>query len=977
MTTTEHTINDTLAAILRSTRYDWRDPNVIQAEQLRVFQDSAERPDLLVLEQHVSPVIVETEIFPALTVEAETVARLGKVLRHQSLIVLSAIALRLPQRIRDYQTESLYQELSQATDLEMALYTGHDAATCTRWPREGWIIGTVFDLSRLVQLASIPPEIVDQIADEVENCITGITGQLKWFTSDYPAALQQMSQLLHQENSLQTWRMAAAILVNAFVFHELLVGADPNLPVQSLENLRHSKKLLKPLILDEWDKILAFNYWPIFHIAQELLFAIPLVHSQPLMEQLIQATLLLFQNYLMRSHDLMGTVFQRLIADRKFLAAFYTTPASATLLAGLAIRPGQRAWGEVEVVKSLRIADFACGTGTLLSTVYQRINQLHEIGGGSAKVLHAHMMAHALVGCDVLPSAAHLTASMLTGLYPLVKYDQSSIFTVAYGKQPSGEIALGSLDLLTPQGKFEILSITAKAAEGLGETDKDTWRSLPHASFDVVIMNPPFTRATVHEGQSLNVPNPMFAAFGSTTEEQRAMAEATKRLTQGSSAHGNAGEASIFLALADRKLKAGGILALVMPLSLLSGESWENSRQLLAQNYDQLIIVSLTGLNNTDISFSADTNMGECLVVGRKTDSGSTRATFVILQERPANPLVGASAAEQICQLLAKGNVRQLEDGPLGGTPIKFGKEGIGQLLEAPLPESGGWHVARIADISLAQTAYQLAIKQQVWLPTMPKTKICALPIVKMSAISQLGPIHRDINGMNYTGELRGPFEIAPLSPHTVPTYPVLWAHNAKVQRAMVFEADSEGLARRGATPKEQAMLDLKLENVWQSASHCHFNYNFRFNSQCLNMQFTTQKTIGGPAWISVQLATVEQEKALVLWANTSLGLLLRWWHSNKQQSGRGGISKMALQTMPVLDVTALSEAQLQVAVTVFEAMCQQPLLPLHQLDQDPTRCELDEQFARQVLGWPDDLLTPLALIRQKLSHEPSIRGQK
>src|SRR5688572_18942480 len=99
------------------------------------------------------------------------------------------------------------------------------------------------------------------------------------------------------------------------------------------------------------------------------------------------------------------------------------------------------------------------------------------------------------------------------------------------------------------------------------------------------MMNPPFVRATVHEADRLNVPNPMFAAFASTAEEQKLMSEATQRLTAGTSVHGNAGEASIFLVLGDRKLRAGGTLALVMPLSLMSGESWEDSRLLLAKNY--------------------------------------------------------------------------------------------------------------------------------------------------------------------------------------------------------------------------------------------------------------------------------------------------------------------------------------------------------------------------------------------------------
>src|SRR5262249_33908751 len=101
----------------------------------------------------------------------------------------------------------------------------------------------------------------------------------------------------------------------------------------------------------------------------------------------------------MRSHDLTGAVFQKLIADRKFLAAFYTTPSSAALLVGLALDParlpGDGLWASRDDLRKLRVADFACGTGTLLSTAYQRIGQLHELAGGDSEALHPDMMAEA------------------------------------------------------------------------------------------------------------------------------------------------------------------------------------------------------------------------------------------------------------------------------------------------------------------------------------------------------------------------------------------------------------------------------------------------------------------------------------------------------------------------------------------------------------------------------------------------------
>lgn len=796
----------------------------------------------------------------------------------------------------------------------------------------------------------------------------------------HPGAIHKISEELRQEDGDQTRRMAATILANAFLFQENLAGGPGELAsVSSLEQLRDSNgDLSKSSILAEWRKILEVNYWPIFDIARRILAVIPTAESKSLVEGLAVTADRLLQNRLMRSHDLTGAVFQRLIADRKFLAAYYTTPASAALLAGLSIMPENPpaggSWSSADDVKELRIADFACGTGTLLSTAYQRVSQLHEIAGGDAEILHPEMMATALIGCDVLPAAAHLTASMLAGAHPTVKYEQSSILTVAYGKHQDGTVALGSLDLLDPQGVFEILSITAKAANGMGEAEKETWSSLPDSSFDLVIMNPPFTRATGHEGKKIGVPNPMFAAFSSTDEEQRAMSKATKRLTEGTSAHGNAGEASIFLVLADRKLKPDGVLALVMPLSLLSGDAWEKSRSLLTQGYSDLILVSLAGADDAHLSFSADTDMGECLIVGRKTKADTKRATFVILRERPAFPLMGASAAEQIRRLVADKNLRHLEDGPVGGTPLEFGDEIIGQALEAPLPASGGWNLSRIADLSLAQSAHQLAHEGRIWLPTMDRIEAADIPITSVATIGQIGPYHADICGSTSTGGIRGPFERSPITPNSAPTYPILWSHEAKSQQAMSFDADSEGLPRRGATPTEQEIVDQKIASVWATASHCHFNRDFRFNSQSTGMQFTFRRTLGGRAW------SIEQEKALVLWANTSLGLLLRWWHSNKQQSGRGSIGKMTLQTLPVLDVTALKPEQLVEAAKLFDRMSGQNLLPLHEIDSDPIRKQLDEGFARNVLGLAEPILSsggPLELLRMKMASEPSIRGAK
>src|SRR5207253_1999313 len=98
-------------------------------------------------------------------------------------------------------------------------------------------------------------------------------------------------------------------------------------------------------------------------------------------------------------------------------------------------------------------------------------------------------------------------------------------------------------------------------------------------------------------------------------------------------------------------------------------------RKLLAKSYSNLILVSIAAARDDELSFSADTGMGECLMYGRKADGGSARAVFVILNERPKFPMVGATTAAEIRRIIAHGNLRLLEDGPVGGTVLRFGND--------------------------------------------------------------------------------------------------------------------------------------------------------------------------------------------------------------------------------------------------------------------------------------------------------------
>ncbi|MCM8557672.1 hypothetical protein [Sphingomicrobium sediminis] len=982
MGTTEHTLNDAIANILRETRAAWDADGVVASENTGAFSGNNQRPDILVCEPHTSPVVIETEVLPATTVEVEAKSRLGQTLRSTGRVVLSAIALRLPKSYRMLAGKPLRASIRAETEFELCLFTGESPTDCERWPRDGWLRCSIEDISRYAQSAAVPPKVIEDAAEQLVLGVQQAAALLNELSTDNPKSTEAIASDLRQQDEDQTRRMAATMLANAFVFHETLAGGSGKLgSVLSVDELRANNQFTKSHVLKQWRRILKVNYWPIFDIACRVLTHIPAGRTQPILEIMAETAERLLQNQMMRSHDLTGAIFQKLITDRKFLAAYYTTPAAAALLAGLTLRPKQTPmgsdWSDEDELQKMRVADFACGTGTLLSAAYQRMSQLIEFAGGEAASLHPHMMADVIVGCDVLPAASHLTASMLAGAHPTVKFDQSHILTVPYGLQPDKSVALGSLDLLNPQRTLGVLNITAKAAEGLGEKEKEMWAALPHDAFHLVLMNPPFTRPTGHEGDKVGVPNPMFAAFSSTKEEQRRMGSAMKKLAEGTSYHGNAGEASAFLALADCKLSKDGTLGLVMPMSLLAGDAWEASRKIVREKFGDLIVCTIAGADDDEMSFSADTGMAECLLTARKGKGRKGRALFVVLFERPDFPMLGWSLAEQIANLHDNGAVRKLEDGPLGGTRISFGNDLVGYALDVPINDTGHWNVARIRDLALAQTAHQIAVHGMAWLPGMPSRNAAqSLPMSTVGQIAAIGPYHMDVNASGAGGTVRGPFKV--VSASGSPTYPILWAHEADRERTIVFEAEAEGEVKVGKDSDEVDLISRKVTALQATASHAHFNRDWRFNSQSTGMQFSNRKAIGGRAWLSIKVGDEKREKVLALWGNTSVGSLMYWWHANKQQAGRGSIGKNALEDLPVLDLTSLSDKQLDKAAEVFKNFQSKELQPLHEIANDQVRAALDEAFFTEVFGWPAALFVangPMDLLRQKMGDEPSIHG--
>lgn len=141
-------------------------------------------------------------------------------MRSTGRTILSVVAVRLPLRLRYHTGAKLSSELENADDLEIALYTGSNAAIFTRWPRSGWVQATAGDLSILVQSAAVPPEVIDTAANELVIGVSEAAGLLGEIVPLGSGGILKICEELRQEDSEQTRRMAATILANAFIFQE-------------------------------------------------------------------------------------------------------------------------------------------------------------------------------------------------------------------------------------------------------------------------------------------------------------------------------------------------------------------------------------------------------------------------------------------------------------------------------------------------------------------------------------------------------------------------------------------------------------------------------------------------------------------------------------------------------------------------------------------------------------------------------------
>jgi hypothetical protein len=867
--------------------------------------------------------------------------------RVRSGIAHIAAAAIYPKSLRNTTTSKVLEKL-RTSQLKFRIVSETDETG-------DWFEGdppSLMDALRHAQEYLTKDDIVEQTAKSLHGRMTGVAKL--WMGQK--GACDRLSEILGifppkgeatekaQQRRETAAKVSALVLANAFIFQEQLAGSDKR--ISSLRALDRDEDTVTATAKHWkwiWENI---NYVPIFQLGERVLNELPSsANSTIATRALLTEAISICRKQAALRHDLMGRIYHWLLHEAKYLGTYYTSVSAATLLMKLtfACEWGQDFSDPAELA-SFKVADLACGTGTLLMASAQAISDAYirrradlalPLDVGDMSTLHRALMENVLHGYDVLPSAVHLTASTLAMLAPEVAFVRMGLFVMPLGMD-HGIAKLGSLDFLTANEIKTQMALDYSHTEAVREgaaSSVATKATVP--LLDLCVMNPPFVRSV---GGNL--------LFGSLPDERGRLQTELKRRVKEIGASATAGLGSVFVALADKWLKPHGRLAFVLPAALASGEAWGDTRKLIAKKYHLETVVSSHDADRPN--FSENTDLSEILFIARKRsgDEPSLRTKYISLWRNPRSIHEALDLANRITHA----------DEPVtiegdGLTSISGPNGKLGEMISLPgASEKENWTGALFAQSELLRICWSL---EQRVLRVPGRRHTVPVPLCSLDTLGALGPDRKRIHeGFKITREDWTP-------------YPAFWGHESAKVLSIRQQPNSRLAAwlesprgpNYGAHLWERAGSILLVERLWP-VTH-----------RVLAVGFDTE-VLGNTWWaFKSNSLTSGQEKALLLWLNTSAALLLYFGRRVVTRSAWMQMKQPGWESMPVIDVRALSSIQIDRLAAAYDSLSTRGLEPLARLDSDPVRCEIDQEVA-QALQVPD-----FGFIRELLDREPGMNA--
>jgi hypothetical protein len=846
-------------------------------------------------------------------------------------------------------------------------------------PVEGWYDLDVNLLATLIQEIAqfiINEEMVGEAEEEVARIVEMFVSHLSLHRQTETIAIN-LDRALYKlygfsigepkEIKEAIFAQATLALLLGSVYYESIRYAHGLDSLQSFARNENPQRALEKAT----HEILKINYEPIFELVDDILKAFPTM-TRSFNELLNLAVTIASKRTLLR-RDLAGKVYHQVVGDwalKKGLATFFTQVPAAYLLLHLA-NP-----------TLCRLADFACGSGTLLVAAYSATNSQHRLSllksgidkhpGDIERDFHISFMnsCHAF---DVLGYASQITALNLALHSPETPITGSSTtYTMPLGyREEDSSVSLGSLEFARTDMKLD--QIFAQVIKrSVGKEEKDAVINLLRLEpFDLIVMNPPFSRTTGRGGRSggglfgfmsdKSVRKIVLDDYTALRNDIKAKLNSkARKLLKNTSLEvlitndelrayrdiWQAGEGLLFLYLADVKIRLGGKICFILPKGLLSGVSWFLARTLMGANYHiEHVIVSY---EPNHYNFSESTSLSECMVIAQRVleHRSEDETNFIILLKKPSTSMEAIALANRI-------------------------RTSSGEYVEASRAKAFIMTVKRkelIENIdnwgrfvSLPDVRMVKEIKNVLNGVLRLGNQEGRVPLVRLNEImSSIGvDAHRFIDTFQMV-------EPTLTSGTDVPGSVRIIKGGEEAQRLKMRTASNAyavPIIERGRKIFEEVAARLLVpDRIWVSTAH-------------VISMLSDEKLISNIFYaVRLKNETSNRLKALCLWLNTTWGILTIL---GSREETRGGFIRLKMsqwRLLPILDIDGIEKNKVSAFASLFDKFADSPLRRIPEQygsrgRVDRLRLELDTSFLR-VLGIQaedNDLLSLYAQIAQSL----------
>ncbi|MHB1908338.1 MAG: DNA methyltransferase family protein [Nitrososphaerales archaeon] len=687
-------------------------------------------------------------------------------------------------------------------------------------------------------------------------------------------------------------------------------------------------------------------------------------------------------NRVLLKRDFAGRVYHQItgeLALKKGLATYYTQVPAAYLIANLALRTtmdGIAKDKQIDKLSEMKIGDFACGSGTLLTAAYYALDRwaaraiMYDEADVDLETLGKDVLEKGLYGADALRYACQITAISLA-LMSSQNLENQNIGAVYLGYLKTEDRAwLGSLELLEEsEGRFGGLlafiegGLKGKVEQISVKEVKENF-NLPD-KFDIVIMNPPFTRAT---GRGKGFDKGRAALFGFIIDEESRVAvtkrysllrdtirkglisnakenkhefpKFLRRIITGDDDElrqylslGQAGEGLLFIYLAFRYVRPGGTIAFVLPRNLLSGISWFLARILLSTQFHlSFVIVSN---DPSGYNFSENTDLSETLIVAKrvKQHEDNEETFFVNLINKP-DTAIGA-------MILADKVVQSLEE----KQPAVYGAALLKRVKRAKLLENvDNWNrFVAVADLSLSEEILKLIEDGEIGIGKQ---------IIKLDLV-RFGSMIRGM-GVNRGGDIIEAFNLevsggrvkrAKLAKRLPGSKRMLVGGEEELRDKL--EVRSNGWVIGNNTNKAKMIIGLM--------SRLLVPDRIRWNTTGVISLRSSERLVAN-RFFMVTLAEEDEsrkelcEKAMVVWLNTTWGLLTVLLNREETEGAFTRLNIGQWKLLPVLNLKALDDETLGKLSDIFDRLTKNHFIRLPEQfrsDGNKVRLNLDLLFLK------------------------------